>query len=102
MIGKPSVPDNMAVMSCSKHRRQPPQENIIVQIDGMLSRVKAPEGRYVVDTRSRRIMLMSDRDNLPGGEDVGTLPPPSSQQSEADQAVHESVNSGFGSVEDDE
>lgn len=56
------VPDkeNRVVINCSKHRRQPPREHLVVQIQGELARVVNVTNGYVRDAVTGLILPRSE------------------------------------------
>lgn len=70
--------NNMAVMSCTKHRRRPPEPYQVIKIDGAFGRVLSTDGRYVVDPSTNRIVEAGDlRKIARPTRDSGHRPKPS-------------------------
>jgi replicative DNA helicase len=72
-LGVPNI-ENLCTLTCTKRRRQPPQDSTIVKIDGAFNRVLDMDGKYVLDTSARKIMSVADRDRLPGLEAFEGVP----------------------------
>lgn len=64
-MGIPNT-DNMCTISSTKHRRRPQQENMVLRIDGGLFRAVSMDGRFVVDTRRKKIISIDELGRLPG------------------------------------
>lgn len=65
----------MCLWTCSKHRREPPTKDKIVQIVGRFNQIRDRSGSYTIDPASRTIMKKSEIGSLssvkgpkPGGE----------------------------------
>ncbi len=59
-VGKPND-ENLTVFNCSKHRRAPPKQEVVVFIDGRFSAVRGTGDRYFVDQVSKRIISADER-----------------------------------------
>jgi hypothetical protein len=79
-MGRPNG-DNMLTMSNTKHRRRPPQEDMVLQIDGNLYQAVSTDGRYVIDHRRKKIVAADELSRLPGNPH---LPPGRTGGSAAD------------------
>lgn len=54
----------LCVVACTKHRRQPPRESAIIQVQGEFSRIADVSREYAVEPYSRQIMSKAQRDGL--------------------------------------
>jgi len=71
--------DNLATLACTKRRRQPPKDSTIIKIDGGMNRVLDMEDRFVLDTRTKKIMSHDEQHKLPhapGEQAAASAPSP--------------------------
>lgn len=63
-IGVPDRSESVALIACSKHRRQPPRKEMIIKIDGELNRVINVNDRYSLDPIQRRIVRRDEHEEI--------------------------------------
>lgn len=78
VVGKPTS-DNLLVMSCTKHRRRPPRDSIIVRVDGGMNQVIDADNHYVLVKNRNQIVSRDDFDRVAGPSQSspiqGVVPP---------------------------
>ena len=87
VVGKPTS-DNLVVMSCTKHRRRPPRDSMIIRVDGGMNIVRDVDNHYVLVKNRNQIVSRDEFDRV-----AGPVQPPT---------TNHSVVPGAGGFNDDD
>lgn len=67
VIGRPNE-EQLCKIRCTKHRRQPPREYGIIQVDGLFSRVRNMSESYAIDACQGKIRPVSEINQVVPGD----------------------------------
>ncbi len=81
-VGTVDEQEQAAQVGCTKHRRQPGKNSVVIRIDGAMNKVIDGRDTHAVNTHLKRIMKHSDNSRLPDGVAETTATPPRQRASE--------------------
>lgn len=65
VVSKPQDVDAVALLGCTKHRRQPGKTHAIIQVDGAMNRILGADAKFMLNAHMKKIMRIEDYNKIP-------------------------------------